>query len=177
MTKGRLPQLKLFELVLVAAMIFGSAAAARAATATWDRNTEPDIAGYILSYGTQSGQHTVVIDVGNVTTYQFNPPPGRYYVVVQAYNTTGGVSAKSAEVTVDIPTSGGTPPGGGTPPPGGGVTPPFSPPVSNVPPVSSPTPAPVPPTPPPPAFFQPVPNPTLPPPPTTSLRLAQPSNQ
>ena len=72
--------------------------------ASWDPNTEPDVAGYKLSYGTQPGEHSVVLDVGNVTTYQFDPPPGRrYYVVVQAYNTAGELSEKSDEVSIDIP--------------------------------------------------------------------------
>lgn len=74
-----------------------------AATATWDRNPEPDVAGYRLSYGTQPGVYTTSIDVGNVVTYQFQPPAGyRYYVVVQAYNGAGGISPYSTEVTVDI---------------------------------------------------------------------------
>ena len=114
----RQAQMKLAPIVVALAMVAGTAAGARAATATWDRNTEPDIAGYRLSYGTQPGVHTVVLDVGNVITYQFNPPPGRYYVVVQAYNTAGDLSGKSAEVIVDIPVT-AIPPGGGAPPSGG----------------------------------------------------------
>src|SRR5688500_15988646 len=137
-------QLKLPTVLLAVAMVVATAAGVHAATASWDANTEPDLAGYKLSYGTQSGVHTVVIDVGKVTTYQFNPPGGRrYYVVVQAYNTAGELSAKSSEVVVDIPGSSqpgipapGQPPappptqppgggGGGLPaPPGGGSPPP-----------------------------------------------------
>src|SRR5688572_5886082 len=104
MVKGRQAPLKVSTLVLAFAMVVGTAASVRAATATWNPNTEPDLAGYKLSYGTQSGVHTVVFDVGKVTSYPFNPPPGgRYYVVVQAYNTAGELSEKSAEVVVDIP--------------------------------------------------------------------------
>ena len=104
MTNARQAQLKWFRIVLALAMVVGTAAGVSAATATWDPNTETDLAGYKLSYGTQPGVHTVVVDVGKVTTYQFNPPPGRrYYVVVQAYNTAGELSAKSTEVVVDIP--------------------------------------------------------------------------
>ena len=77
-----------------------------AATATWDRNPEPDIAGYLLSYGPSPGIHTTTIDVGNVTSYQFFPPPGRYYVVVQAYNRSSGVSLKSNEAVLNV--AGGT---------------------------------------------------------------------
>lgn len=86
----------------LALLILCFAARLDAATATWDRNPESNIAGYILSYGTQSGQHTVSIDVGNVVTYQFTPPPGqRYYVVVQAYNTSGVVGPKSNQFVFD----------------------------------------------------------------------------
>jgi len=97
--------------VAVALAILASAASVvDAATASWDPNSEPDLAGYMLSYGTQSGVHTTTIDVGKVTTYQFNPAPGkRYYVVVQAYNTAGQLSAKSAEAIIDIPLSNSPP--------------------------------------------------------------------
>ncbi len=74
-----------------------------AATASWDRNPEPTVTGYRLSYGTQPGVHPTSINVGNVVTFQFFPPAGqRYYVVVQAYDSTGVLSEKSAEVIVDV---------------------------------------------------------------------------
>ena len=73
-------------------------------TATWDRNSEPDVSGYILSYGTESGIYSTSIDVGNVTTTQVVLSPGqRYYFVVQAYSTSSLVSPPSLEVFVDIP--------------------------------------------------------------------------
>ena len=96
--------MKLSTAMIVLAIVAGTASAVEAATASWDPNTEPDLAGYTLSYGTQPGVHSVVMDVGNVTTYHFDLPPGRrYYVVVQAYNTAGELSEKSAEIVVDIP--------------------------------------------------------------------------
>ena len=65
-------------------------------TAMWNRNSESNIAGYILSYGTQSGIHSTILDVGNVTTKQLTLNAGqRYYFVVQAYNTSSAVSPKS----------------------------------------------------------------------------------
>ena len=86
------------------AIVAVTASLAIAATATWDPNPEPGVAGYKLSYGTTPGVHTVTIDVGKVTTYKFFPPPGkRYYVVVQAYNAAGALSPKSAEGFIDIP--------------------------------------------------------------------------
>ena len=75
-----------------------------AAIATWDRNPEPAVVAYRLSYGTQSGVHPTSISVGDVTSYQFFPPPGqRIYIVVQAVDASGALSAKSAEVTYDVP--------------------------------------------------------------------------
>ena len=39
------------QVVCAIAIVAGTAAGALGATATWDRNTEPDVAGYKLSYG------------------------------------------------------------------------------------------------------------------------------
>src|SRR5436190_3333934 len=92
------------RVVLFAVLSLVAVSRAEAAVATWDRNPESNIAGYILSYGTQSGVHTVSIDVGNVTTYQFFPPAGqRYYIVVQAYDVSHVAGAKSSEVIYDAP--------------------------------------------------------------------------
>ena len=160
------PPPKLPALLLALAMVLGTAAGVRAATATWDPNTEPDLAGYRLSYGTQPGVHTFFVDVGLVTTYTFNPPGGqRIYVVVQAYNTAGDLSNKSAEVIVDIP---GPPPAPGVPLPAPGppfqALPPEAPPPAPIgPPGSQPPVAPQPPGP-------PIATPT-------PLRLIQPPNQ
>src|SRR5688572_23689183 len=69
----------------------------------WDANSERDLDGYILSYGTQSGTYPTSIDVGNVTTKQVTLSPGkRYYFVVRAYNTSSIIGPKSAEVFVDV---------------------------------------------------------------------------
>ena len=92
------------QLVCAIAIVAGTAAGALGATATWDRNSEPNIAGYKLSYGTEPGVHSVTLDVGDVATCQFFPAPGqRYYVVVQAYNTAGELSEKSAEGSLMSP--------------------------------------------------------------------------
>ena len=74
---------------------------AEAATVTlaWNPNTEPDLGGYLLSYGTASGQYTTTIDVGNVTSYVFaEPNPSvRYYLALRAYDTEGLISPYSNE--------------------------------------------------------------------------------
>jgi hypothetical protein len=90
---------------LVLTGLLGSTPIVQAATATWNPNPEPDIAGYILSYGTLPGVHPTSVDVGNVTTCQVTTlTPGQiYYFVLQAYNTSGLVSAPSAEVVFTAP--------------------------------------------------------------------------
>ena len=89
---------------------FFSAASLQAATITaaWDANPETDIAGYKLSYGTQSGTYTTTIDVGNVTSAPVTLNPGQYFFAVQAYNTSGQISPYSTEVAYLI--SAGTSP-------------------------------------------------------------------
>src|SRR5258705_4057556 len=61
---------------LSVAFIFLIARVAQGATVSlaWDPNPEPDIAGYVLSYGIASGQYLGTIDVGNVTTFVFTKP-------------------------------------------------------------------------------------------------------
>src|SRR5580693_3763876 len=97
------PRLRL--LFLVAAVFLGTASTVGAATAMWRANPETDIAGYILSYGTQPGVHPTSIDTGNVTAWQINAlTPGQtYYFVLQAYNTSGLTSVSSAELVYTQP--------------------------------------------------------------------------
>jgi len=97
------PLRSFFVSVLVVAGLLVSFSA-QAATVQWFPNPETDIAGYKLSYGTQSGVYTTSIDVGKVTTWQLTLAPGqRYFIVVQAYNTAGGTSPYSAEAVYDAP--------------------------------------------------------------------------
>ena len=102
----------LLFVVLVALLGLGSTLQAVApVTASWNPNPESDIAGYKLSYGTQSGNYTTTVDVGNVTTWTISTlSPGiRYYFVVRAYNTAGLLSPASAEVFFDTPGTVGGP--------------------------------------------------------------------
>ncbi|MEW6417438.1 MAG: fibronectin type III domain-containing protein [Nitrospirota bacterium] len=80
------------------------------ATLTWDAPTTnadgtplTDLGGYKIYYGTSSGNYSVVIDVGNVTTYKIEGlSPGIYYFAVTAYDTSGNESEYSNEVSKKI---------------------------------------------------------------------------
>jgi hypothetical protein len=66
----------------------------------WDPNTEPDLAGYKVYYGTASRAYGPPIDVGNVTTYTLTglTPGQTYYIAVTAYDTSKNASGYSNEV-------------------------------------------------------------------------------
>ena len=92
-------------LTIVAFMLIGVASAsAGTVTLSWNANTESNIAGYVLAYGTSPGSHPSTVDVGNRTTWQLPGllPGQRYYFVVRAYNTAGFFSADSAEVDTHV---------------------------------------------------------------------------
>ena len=65
----------------------------------WDVNSEPDIVGYRLHYGTSSGQYTTSVDVGNLTraTIQNLADENAYFFTVTAYNMAGLESQTSNE--------------------------------------------------------------------------------
>jgi uncharacterized repeat protein (TIGR02543 family) len=66
----------------------------------WDPNTEPDLAGYKLYYGTTSESYGSPINAGNVTTYTLSGLTSgqRYYISVTAYDTSSNESGYSSEV-------------------------------------------------------------------------------
>ena len=67
----------------------------------WDANTEPDLSGYRILYGTTSGNYTATIDVGNLTAYAVNGLTANttYYFTVVAYDLAGNVSGPSNEIS------------------------------------------------------------------------------
>ncbi len=88
-----------------------STEAAQAATVTlaWDRSSDPSVTGYTLYWGNQSGMYPASLNVGNVTQAQVSGLTSGmpYYFVLRAYNSSGTLSAASAEVSrrVGIPFS------------------------------------------------------------------------
>ena len=72
-------------------------------TATWNANTETDLAGYVLSFGTATGVYSTSVNVGNLTTWQGPLTSGvSYYFALQAYDTSLQFSPYSAEVVFDV---------------------------------------------------------------------------
>jgi hypothetical protein len=71
----------------------------------WDANVEPDVAGYIIYYGTNSGGYFSSVDVGNTTTTTIgNLKEGlTYFFVATAYNTSRLESGYSNEVSYEVP--------------------------------------------------------------------------
>ena len=93
--------LAVFTLLIIAA---SPAQSALSVSFSWNPNTEPDIAGYRLHYGTASKSYTQLIDVKTTTATVSNLTEGtKYYFAVSAYNTAGAESAFSAELS--YPTS------------------------------------------------------------------------
>ncbi len=82
---------------------------------TWNSNTEPDLAGYKVYYGTASHSYGSPVVLGKQTTYTVTGlGSGTYFFVVSAYDTSGNESGPSNEVSKIIA---GTPP----PPVAGGL--------------------------------------------------------
>ena len=101
---------RILAVLAVLAALFGSASAIEAqtpvtVTVQWDANVEPDVAGYEVSYGTQSGVYGTPVDVGNVTSTSISIAPGTiYYFAVRAYTSSSPrlYSPYSAEVSYGI---------------------------------------------------------------------------
>src|SRR6185295_10072363 len=86
-------------------LLFGAASTVRAATVTalWNANPEPEVTGYRLSYGAQSGVYSNFVNVGKVTSTPVTLTGGRrYYFAVQAL-TASAISPFSSEVFFDVP--------------------------------------------------------------------------
>src|SRR5215510_7069685 len=91
---------------LLGLILIGATTRVHAASITlqWDRNPEPEVTGYTLSYGTRSGVYDTRVDVGNVTSYllTLNPATTRTYYFVVTARSAGGESDPSAEVSTVV---------------------------------------------------------------------------
>ncbi len=89
--------------LLALGVLLGIAVSAGAAEIklAWDPNTEPDLAGYRVHYGTASGVYGAPINVGITTMYTLTglSEGQQYYISVTAYDTSNNQSGYSNEVT------------------------------------------------------------------------------
>lgn len=98
-------------LLIITSLFFSATLAfAETATVSWDANTESDLSGYKIYYGTSSGSYDDVVDVGNTTSFSINNlvVGTTYFFVVTAFDFSGNESGFSNEVSF-TPTQ-GTPP-------------------------------------------------------------------
>ncbi|MDZ7290150.1 MAG: fibronectin type III domain-containing protein [candidate division KSB1 bacterium] len=80
--------------------------------ASWNANTEPDLAGYKIYYGRSSRNYTTTINVGKVTEYTVDQLTEGvvYYFAVTAYDNAGNESGYSQEVSAQVQVVDRTPP-------------------------------------------------------------------
>ena len=100
---------KIIGLLLGFFLLLGLIAQVQAGQVTlaWDPNSEPDLSGYRLYYGTSPGNHPNTIPLGIVTTHTVtNLTDGvPYYFALTAFDSEGFESAKSNEVSYTPPAS------------------------------------------------------------------------
>jgi hypothetical protein len=72
---------------------------------SWKANTDTDLAGYMVYYGTRSGYYSTGINAGKATSYQISGVQNgtTYYVAVSAYDSSQNESLLSVEQTVTVP--------------------------------------------------------------------------
>lgn len=92
------------NLLIVLLMLISTSLFAGNVTVSWDPNSEPDLGGYKIYYGTESGTYDKVVNVGSITSQKIeNLTDGQtYYFVVTAYDASGNESSFSAEVNIVV---------------------------------------------------------------------------
>ena len=86
-------------------LFLGSIATVQAANVlvSWSANTESDLVGYKVYYGTSAGTYGAPINVGNVTSYTLTGlNSGTFDFAVKAYDTSGNESGFSTEVSLTV---------------------------------------------------------------------------
>ena len=97
-------------LILIVVMVFlADFAYAATVRLSWDNNTEPDLAGYIVYYGTSSRSYMEYFDAGLTTSVDVVDLTAAtpYFFAVTAYDTSGNESSFSSEAYIFIPAEDG----------------------------------------------------------------------
>ncbi|HXG49157.1 MAG TPA: Ig-like domain-containing protein, partial [Methylomirabilota bacterium] len=107
-------------LAFVAALISGGPVllAQTSVTLAWDPNPETNLVGYIVRYGTSSGNYSTTVPVGLATSRQITglTPGTTYYFAVYARNVFDLESVPSDEVSYTLPPTSTPPPTNNTAP-------------------------------------------------------------
>ena len=103
----------IFFLIVVFLAFFPDTGIATSLQVTWNADTDSDLAGYKVYWGTASNTYGTPASVTSGTTYDISVQAGTtYYVAVSAYDSSGNESAKSTQQSVTVPASDTTPPTG-----------------------------------------------------------------
>ena len=94
-------QVAILPWLLVAAWATSPASAATVVRLAWDANSESDLAGYRLHYGTSPGVYNQTRDAGTDTSFEIwsLDPNTTYYFVVHAFDFAGNESPPSNAVS------------------------------------------------------------------------------
>ena len=99
---------RLFTIVFASVALFFTCQvhASQSVNLAWDPNSEPDLAGYRVYFGTGSDNYTQTMEVETPSATVPDLTEGVvYYFAVTAYNTEGVESGYSNEVSYAVPTS------------------------------------------------------------------------
>ena len=95
-----------FVLGVVALGLLGLVSVSEAAqniTLEWNTDSDPQVTGYRLYYGTASGVYTQAVDVGGLTSATIPLTAGTtYYAVVTGYNAAAVESLPSTELSFSV---------------------------------------------------------------------------
>ena len=98
----------LIACVLTLAILgFAPHVGAASLTLAWDHSTSSNAAGYLVSYGTQSGKYTTTIKAGYVTSVTINglTEGTTYYISVQSYDAAGTLGPGTPEISGKVPSA------------------------------------------------------------------------
>ena len=94
--------------ICVALCAAASAVDAATLSLAWDASSDPNVTGYNIYWGQQSGVYTMALNVGRQNSTQVAGllDGTTYYFVVRAYNSSGSVSPSSGEVSAHTSATG-----------------------------------------------------------------------
>lgn len=107
---SRLRRLAAAFMLAFTLLLAGTAAQAAQVTLRWNASLEENITGYVVHFGTRSGQYDQSIDVGKAQRVTISDlEPGRtYYFAATAYDSYGFSSDAGAELAFSVPAGNAT---------------------------------------------------------------------